>query len=155
MPASPLVNSPPATTSQAGTSHHLPLQLHLDEEARNNTSQVNAGGKHSIYESCAMCIVTSGLWNGLPGAGWTAGAEVKQGEAKNKEDREGQTCHVWGQWILLDRTQWHTLYCCERNQKHCRQLNIYWPSVCLSEYPPCIGSNSVCFCPNIRKRWKR
>lgn len=96
-----------------------------------DTSQVNMGGKHSAYELCWMCIVTSGLarWNGLPGAGWTARAEVKQAEAKKKEDREGQTCHVWRQWILQDRTQWRTLCCWERNQKHWRQLNIYWPSV--------------------------
>lgn len=50
-PASPSVNSPPATTYQAGTSHHLLLQLHLDEEAR-KTGQMKIGGKHVIYKLC-------------------------------------------------------------------------------------------------------
>ncbi|KAA8595657.1 hypothetical protein FQN60_010948 [Etheostoma spectabile] len=42
-PASPSVNSPPATTSQAGTSHHLLLQLHLNEEARKTAFLVRDG----------------------------------------------------------------------------------------------------------------
>lgn len=145
MPASPLVNSPPATTSLAGSSHHLPLQLHLNRQWEKKTNQTNTGEKHSIEKLCAMCTVTSRLarWNGLPGAGWTARTEMKQWEAENEADRKGQTCHVWGQWVLQDRTQWHTLYCYEKSQKHCRQLNIYWLSMCWSGYPPCIGSNSV------------
>lgn len=107
---------------------------------------------------CHVCVVTSGLprCHGLPGAGWTAGAEVEQGEAEDEEDREGQTCHVWVQWILQDGTQWHTLYCCERNRKTLQAaLYIYWPSMCLSGCAPCIGSSSVCVCPNIRRRWER
>lgn len=138
-------NSPPATACQAGTSRHLLLPLHLDGETR-KSGQKNISSEHVIFELCVMSIHTRlTMWHSLSGTRWTTGAEVEQGEAKYKEDREGQTCHVWYQRILQDRTQWHTLYCCERNQKHCGQLNIYWPSVCLSGYLPCIGSNCLFF----------
>lgn len=89
-----------------------------EKQEKKETGQRNTGAEPVTAELYVMCTVTSRLprWHSLSGARWAAGAEVEQGEAKNEEDREGQTCHVWGQWILWDGTQRHNLYCRERDQ---------------------------------------
>lgn len=112
-PASPLVSSPPATTSQSEISHH-PLQLHNENQTR-KTWQINTDSEHIANKSRVTCTPTSRLpgRNSLPCARWMAAAE--QWETKSKEDRQDHLSHVWGRGNLEYRTLGHNLCYCKWN----------------------------------------
>lgn len=63
MPASPLVNSPPATACLAGSSHHLPLHLHLNrqgEKRQIRRTQV----ENTVLKNYMLCALLPPDWRG-------------------------------------------------------------------------------------------
>lgn len=131
------------------------------KEARNEET-----GKRSIGAECVTVVavgvvnvylrtvgVTQPFWCEMGGWSWSG---ARRGKERGRREGPDVPCLRPVDPTGHSATQWHNLYCCESNQHHCRQLNIYTgPLYAFSAYSPCIGSSSVCFCPNIRRRWGR
>lgn len=128
-PASPSVNSPPATTSQAGTSLHLPPRLHHNKEA-GKTGQISIGAQHIMHWGCVRHVQ-------VPPRGETAFL-VRDGRLQQKWSKEQQSTRNTlrarramseARRSLRAGTQWHTLYSCERT-KSTTGNSIYTGPLC-------------------------
>lgn len=98
--------------------------------------------------------VTSSLtgWNGLPGAGWTSRAELKQREAKEEEDWEAQARHDCG-----SSTTGHRGSPCAvvEGTKHTGGGWIYSGPLCASLVTQHALAPEICYCPTNGKGWER
>lgn len=155
MPASPLVNSPPATTSLAGSSHHLPLQLHLNRQKGKKDKSVKHRWKTQYWKN--MCYVQLPPdWRGetafLVRDGWL---EPKWSNERQRTRQTGRARRAMSGASGSYRTGHSGTPCTAmKRTKNTAGSSIYTGSLCagLGTLP---ALAPICFCPNIRKRWER